>query len=179
MAASPSEATAALRADRGNRTALPRSGQPRDRVRRVRTPGRSRGQRPGGLRVVSVHPVRLLRRLTRLTVGEARLLAEAQYLLIACQFARWRRPVGQLLRIANESADSASGAAQSGNPGTGDTAAPASHRVELDEAALIAWAITRAADFGLFRPKCLVRSLALQRMLRRHLSTGGELRLGF
>lgn len=128
---------------------------------------------------MSVHPVRLLRRLTRLTVGEARLLAEAQYLLIACQFARWRRPVGQLLRIANESADSASGAAQSGNPGTGDTAAPASHQVKLDEAALIAWAITRAADFGLFRPKCLVRSLALQRMLRRHLSTGGELRLGF
>jgi hypothetical protein len=123
--------------------------------------------------------MRLFRRLRRLNAGEARLLAEAQYLLVACQFARWRRPVGQLLRIANESADSASGTAQSGDAGTVETAGASSRGVELDKAAMIAWAITRTADYGLFRPKCLVRSLALQRMLRRHLATGGELRLGF
>jgi hypothetical protein len=104
--------------------------------------------------------VRSIMRRRRLTLRELRLLAEAQATLLHCQFKRWRRPVGQLL---------------STEPTT-DTR-PAS-RSELEEAALIGWAVSRASRYGLFRPRCLVRSLALQQLLKRRSIHGCELKIG-
>lgn len=49
---------------------------------------------------------------------------------------------------------------------------------QLRKAALVGWAVTRAAKFGLIRSQCLVRSLAIQRMLSRRGIRNSELRIG-
>ena len=48
----------------------------------------------------------------------------------------------------------------------------------LPEAKRIALAIVRAARFGVFRPQCLVRSVALSRMLEQRGIAGGLVRVG-
>jgi hypothetical protein len=48
----------------------------------------------------------------------------------------------------------------------------------VDDARRIALAVNRAAEFGLFRPKCLVRSRALRRMLDDAGIEGAEVRIG-
>ncbi len=100
-------------------------------------------------------------RLRRLSVRELLLLAEAQRDLLACQLAKWRRPVGELLDW-------------SGAPDLPD----ANGRIHYREVEAVAWAVTRAAAYGLFRPRCLVRSLAIQRMLRRRGVRAGSLAIG-
>jgi hypothetical protein len=107
-----------------------------------------------------VQPKSLLRRLCKLTAAELRLLIEAQVALLACQVARWHRPIGKLVSATPEGGTS-----------------PASAK-DLGEAPAIGWAVTRAARYGFFRPQCLVRSLAVQRMLRRRGASVGELRIG-
>lgn len=98
-------------------------------------------------------------RVWRITPAEAVVVAEAQLSLLACQFAKWSRPTGTLLRRAVD--------------------APVDNRrVDLRTAMLIGWAVSRTAEHGLFRPRCLVRSLAIQRMLRRRGLSPGELRIG-
>lgn len=89
------------------------------------------------------------RRLSRLTAAELRLLIEAQVVLAACQFAKWQRPIGRLIEW-----DAAEPANRGGN-------------VDWQVVQSVAWGVTRAARHGVFRPQCLVRSLAIQRMLRR------------
>ena len=42
----------------------------------------------------------------------------------------------------------------------------------------IATSIRRAADHGVFRPHCLVRAVATNRMLKRHGIFGGRIRVG-
>ena len=42
----------------------------------------------------------------------------------------------------------------------------------------LAAAVTSAAAYGLFRPRCLVRVLALQDLLARNGITGGDIRVG-
>jgi hypothetical protein len=42
----------------------------------------------------------------------------------------------------------------------------------------LALAVERAAEHGIFRPKCLVRALALQALLERHGVHGGQVRIG-
>ncbi|HLV26342.1 MAG TPA: lasso peptide biosynthesis B2 protein [Gemmatimonadales bacterium] len=106
--------------------------------------------------------LRILRRAARLTPREVRLLVEAQYTLLACQVARWQRPPGQLLKVANE-----------------PDASVSVPETNFSAAAEVEWALSRAAQYGAVRPACLVRSLALQRMLRRHGTHASELRLGF
>ena len=105
---------------------------------------------------------RWLWRARRITAAEIRLIAEAQLVLVTCQITRWLRPTGRLLTSESE---------QQLEPAT---------RPDYATAARIGWAVTRAARYGLFRPKCLVRSLAVQRMLRRrgietpHLAGGAD-----
>ncbi|MGH7459849.1 MAG: lasso peptide biosynthesis B2 protein [Longimicrobiales bacterium] len=99
-------------------------------------------------------------RFQRITSSELRLLVEAQLTLLFCQLRKWWRPVGELISVESRQ----------------------EHRVvprsELQHAAQVAWAITRAARYGVFRPKCLVRSLALQKMLENRGLCGSELRIG-
>lgn len=100
-----------------------------------------------------------LRRLLRANLAELILVAEAQVVLVRCQLAKAVQPVGSLV-----------GADVKG-PEDGD---PASVRAASE----VGWAVTRAARFGLFRPQCLVRSLAIQRMLKRRHIAGSQLRIG-
>lgn len=100
-------------------------------------------------------------RLRGLTLAEIRLLLEAQRDLLACQIAKWRRPVGELLDW---------------NEVTGEQDVPTAPSLETLRS--VGWAITRAAGYGVFRPQCLVRSLAIQRMLRRRGVTGSTIRIG-
>jgi hypothetical protein len=65
----------------------------------------------------------------------------------------------------------------------GSLASPVSARVEPDPARLaearqVALALVRAARFGVFRPQCLVRSVALSRMLERRGIDGAMVRVG-
>jgi hypothetical protein len=92
-----------------------------------------------------------IRNLPRITAAEFRLLVEAQATLIACQAVKWRRPVGSLLQrnVAEETAD-----------------------VPLDygtrkAVGSVQWAVSRSARHGVFRPQCLVRAMAIQKMLHR------------
>ncbi|MFO7260512.1 MAG: lasso peptide biosynthesis B2 protein [bacterium] len=102
-----------------------------------------------------------LRRLRGLTLREVRLLAEAQVVLLACQYERWRRPVGELLGRAEPEPE---------------RRAPSREDRRIAEA--VAWAVTRAARYGVFRPQCLVRSMAIQRMLRRRGITASRINVG-
>ena len=95
-----------------------------------------------------------------MTASELRLLAEAQIVLTACQMARWRRPIGRLVGW--------NGAA----PTPGDS------RVDWPLVQSVAWAVTRAARHGVFRPQCLVQSMAIQRMLRRRGVMTSSLNIG-
>ena len=99
-------------------------------------------------------------RARRITANELRMIAEAQLTLASCQVAKWLRPKGQLL--------------------TGEEANQrvAAERPDYRAAALVGWSVTRAARYGFFRPQCLVRSLAMQRMLRRRGIDSSELRIG-
>lgn len=102
-------------------------------------------------------------RLRHTSVREVRLLVEAQLVLVQCQIAKWRRPTGQLIEWnAGRSADAPA-------PFDGAT---------RDSVVSVAWAVTRAARYGVFRPQCLVRSLAIQRMLRRRGIVTGSLNVG-
>jgi transglutaminase superfamily protein len=113
-----------------------------------------------GLANLIGYVIRRVWRLRLLTIREVRLLAEAQVMLLYCQSLRWRRPMGQLL------------SAEPRQP-TREAA-----RSELQEAAGLGWAVSRAARYGVFRPRCLVRSLALQRLLDRRGIPGVELKIG-
>ncbi len=100
-------------------------------------------------------------RLRGLTGGELLLLLEAQRDLLACQLAKWRLPAGELLDWGSVT----------GNPAP----APAA---SLQTLRAVGWAVTRAASYGVFRPQCLVRSLAIQRMLQRRGVAGSTIRVG-
>jgi hypothetical protein len=89
--------------------------------------------------------------------------AWAQLELLRAQALVWRRPIGRLI---------AGAPAQPERPR--EEARQATHR----RAATIARAVDRAARRGVFRPKCLVRSLALHRMLERSDIGGSVIRIG-
>jgi hypothetical protein len=59
-----------------------------------------------------------------------------------------------------------------------DIAATAAVSGDARRAESLAEAIGTAATYGLFRPLCLVRALALQDLLTRHGITGSEIRVG-
>ena len=57
-----------------------------------------------------------------------------------------------------------------------ETATSAANRV--DDARRIALAVNRAATYGVFRPKCLVKSRALRKMLNTAGIAGAQVRVG-
>ena len=97
-------------------------------------------------------------KLSRLSLRDWRELFEAQWALLVAQSMLRSRPMGSLATpVASVGA------------------------VDLDrmpEARRLALAMVRAARFGVFRPQCLARSLALSRMLTAHGITGGIVRVG-
>ncbi|MEX1184570.1 MAG: lasso peptide biosynthesis B2 protein [Gemmatimonadota bacterium] len=103
------------------------------------------------------------RRITGITARELGMLTEAQVVLLACQVARWLRPRGKLIEW--------SGRAVARVPAGLDAAGAST-------VSLVCWSVTRAARYGVFRPQCLVRALALQRMLRRRGIMESSLHIG-
>ena len=89
--------------------------------------------------------------------------AWAQLELLRAQVIVWRRPIGRLIAGARSQAEP-----------TIEIATDAAER----RAAAIALAVDRAARRGVFRPKCLVRSMALHRMLERSGIGGSVIKIG-
>lgn len=86
-------------------------------------------------------------------------LVRAQWALARAQRELKRLPTGEMVRdndVPKESSDEG----------------------RIDDARRIALAVNRAAAFGLFRPRCLVRSRALRRMLDREGIKGARVLVG-
>jgi hypothetical protein len=102
--------------------------------------------------------LRVLRRLGSLRGREWIDLFAAQFALVKTQIRVKRTPVGTLTARA-ESA----------------TVQPTGDRARAHALAL---AVSRAADYGVFRPFCLVRALALQDLLDSNAIRGSAVRVG-
>jgi hypothetical protein len=89
--------------------------------------------------------------------------AWAQVELLRAQAIIWRRPIGRLIAGSRSQAKS-----------TIEVATKAAEQ----RAATIALAVDRAARRGVFRPKCLARSMALHRMLERSGIGGSVIKIG-
>ena len=107
-----------------------------------------------------------LRRLARLSAREWLDLAEAQFELLVAQYIVATRRTGQLVSRAAL------------DPFGDDHAAAASAPSADPRPGQLALAIGRAAEHGVFRPLCLVRAVALKRMLDRHGYDGGIVKIG-
>ncbi|HEX6533537.1 MAG TPA: lasso peptide biosynthesis B2 protein [Gemmatimonadaceae bacterium] len=107
-----------------------------------------------------------LRKLAKLSLREWADLAQAQLELIAAQFLVSTRPTGRLV--------------SSDTPPVAPSATPTSASpLPLDpRAERLALAVSRAADYGIFRPLCLVRAVAINRMLERRGIHGSRIRIG-
>jgi len=92
---------------------------------------------------------------------EWRQLAAAQLQLLRAQLRLWTTQEGQLLTTG---------------AGSGYDHAPSTRRVS--DARELALAIGRAAEYGVFRPACLARSMALCRLLDSHGIDGGRVQIG-
>ncbi|MEP7066399.1 MAG: lasso peptide biosynthesis B2 protein [Gemmatimonadota bacterium] len=108
-----------------------------------------------------------LRGLARLSAREWLDLAEAQIELLVAQLIVATRRTGQL--VSRAPLDPFGDA---DTPGAVTTPA-ADPRPEQ-----LALAIGRAAEHGVFRPLCLVRAVALKRVLDRHGYDGGVVKIG-
>jgi transglutaminase superfamily protein len=107
-----------------------------------------------------------LRRLARLSAREWLDLAEAQFELLVAQYIVATRRTGQLVSRAAL------------DPFGDDHAAAASAPGADPRPEQLALAIGRAAEHGVFRPLCLVRAVALKRVLDRHGYDGGIVKIG-
>jgi hypothetical protein len=103
-----------------------------------------------------------LRKLASLDGADVLRLVAAQRALIGAQLLVWTRPVGRLTAPAEEGG------------------VPAAPLAPADEALAkrIALAVGRAAENGIFRPRCLVRAVAIQRMLEARGISGGRICIG-
>ena len=90
---------------------------------------------------------------------EIRDVGEAQLALFRAQAMRWVRPLGQLVALSDER-----------------SAALTTSQREVGER--FATAINRAARYGMFRPKCLARAVALSQLLDAHGIIGHCIRIG-
>ena len=89
-------------------------------------------------------------------------VVEAQLALLRAQTLRWVRPLGEFVEVT---------------PSDGLPvwrASPAQRRTSER----LASAINRATRYGLFRPLCLTRAVALSRMLDAHGIAGHRIRIG-
>jgi hypothetical protein len=98
------------------------------------------------------------RKLSTLSLRDWRELVQAQWALIAAHTVVRSRPVGSLATPATGSLDA--------DP------------TRMPEARRLALAVVRAARYGAFRPQCLVRSVALSRMLGSRGIHGAIVRVG-
>ena len=109
-------------------------------------------------------PQRIFARLARQSSADWSDLIEAQKALMVAQFLVWTRPVGRFVEDA-----------QNSSPGVQE---PISRNSRTWRDALrIAMAVRRAADNGLINPKCLVRAVALSRLLEWRGITGSRVRI--
>jgi hypothetical protein len=100
-----------------------------------------------------------LSRLASLSAGERRDLLRAQVALLRAQLDIWTRPQGKLVTPQHVPAAVPDERAQTA-------------------ARRLARAVTHVARLGVFRPNCLVRALALSRLLERENVPGWYLRIG-
>ena len=112
-----------------------------------------------------------MRRLLQLVVRARRQPAQiwgdllrAQLELLIVQVKVWTQPI---VRTAMRNAE---------RPTAGPSARP--QRAPNLAAIRIARAVGRASRYGVFRPKCLVRAIALQRLLEQEGITGSSVRIG-
>ena len=99
------------------------------------------------------------RRLFNITPGEFTDLVAAQWYLLVALWTVRSRPRGELLRPVSE----------------GSSTGGLSDGARLVRMAL---AVDRMARFGLFRPTCLVRAVALERQIRRAGAGNAVVRVG-
>ena len=109
---------------------------------------------------------RLLHKLAALSPREWVDLLQAQLALLAGQVLVWTRPTGRLVSHA--------GSSNAGGDGSQSTVESA----HMERAQQLGLAVSRAGDYGIFRPLCLVRAVALHRMLERHGIRGSRIRIG-
>ena len=129
-----------------------------------------------------------LRRAAALPRAERGELARAQAALLAAQLRVWTRPAGRLVRLGPHTADApgttgprgadAGAPPGDGEPGGADSTSGRPSARPTAHADALARAVDRAARAGLFRPACLVRALALHRLLGRAGVDGGRIRIG-
>jgi hypothetical protein len=103
--------------------------------------------------------MRVVRKLFTITPGEFGDMVLAQWYLLAALWIVRRRPKGELLRPLNSA----------------PAGAGVRNDVRLERLAL---AVDRVARFGLFRPTCLVRAVALERQIRRANAGAAVVRVG-
>jgi len=103
----------------------------------------------------------LPRRLARLRARDFRDFARAQVAVLVAHWLVWRRPTGKLL---------AHGPVMQQMPEPAKAVPPEVERLMR--------AVNRASTYGLTRPLCLARSVALMRLLEADGFTGGVLRIG-
>lgn len=101
-----------------------------------------------------------MHRLAQLTPAELADLVRAQWALLASRLRLRTLPSGELIRL--------SAAASSAPANVG----------ELARARALGLAVDRVAEHGIFRPTCLVRAAAIQRLLRRDGIGAGSIRVG-
>lgn len=102
-----------------------------------------------------------LRKLARLGPRALFDLVVAQVALLAAEWEMRTKPIGSLTRREGSAAGS-----------------PVRRAEDLQRAEAIATAVRRAADYGVFRPFCLVRAMALRSLLERAGIPGSEIRIG-
>lgn len=105
----------------------------------------------------------LARRVARLRLHDVRDFARAQVAVLAAQWDVRRRPTGQLVHPE--------AGAPSVSPSARAAAAP-------EGVVRLMRAVNRASTYGLTRPLCLARSMALVRLLEADGYTGAALRIG-
>src|SRR5262245_54344194 len=85
----------------------------------------------------------------------------AQIALVRAQLLVWTRPTGQLVDASKRSA-----------------ANPAVDTIDASIGERFSTAVQRATRYGVFNPQCLVRAVALNRMLEEHGIVGSTIRIG-
>ena len=100
-------------------------------------------------------------KLLALTARDWRNLLAAQARLLLAQLLMSTRPTGKLVESREDG-----------------TETPTGSPPRLADARALALAIGRASEYGVFRPACLVRSIALRRLMQARGISGGRVQIG-
>lgn len=103
-------------------------------------------------------------------------ILRCQWALLRAQVLVWTRPDGHLLAIDHSSTGTTQGRSfDVARAGESTRSLPESRLAEVRRLSL---ALSRAARFGLIRPACLVRAVALQSVLEARGLAGSRIRIG-